>query len=170
MAEVMPELRRLTVDDEAAVLAFELENRDYFARSVSDRGDEFFEHFADFHAGQVARQEEGVCVFHILIDADGSVLGRVNLYDLEDGRAELGYRFAERVTGRGVATAAVENVALLARDEYGLRVLSAKVSDTNLASQRVLEKTGFVLAGAAEINGTPSPRFELDLGACRSSA
>ena len=43
----MPELKRLDAGDAPAVLAFELVNRAYFAASVSDRGDEYFDQFAD---------------------------------------------------------------------------------------------------------------------------
>jgi [ribosomal protein S5]-alanine N-acetyltransferase len=41
----VPELQRLHAGHAPAVLAFELENRAYFAASVSDRGDEFYEQF-----------------------------------------------------------------------------------------------------------------------------
>ena len=43
-------------------------------------------------------------VFHVLLDGDGAVVGRFNLYNLEDGTAEVGYRVAQQVAGRGVAT------------------------------------------------------------------
>ena len=45
----MPELQRLRADHAPAVLAFELANRAYFATFISDRGDEFFDHFAARH-------------------------------------------------------------------------------------------------------------------------
>jgi ribosomal-protein-alanine N-acetyltransferase len=45
----MFELQRLRSDHETAVLAFERENRAYFAQSISDRGDMFFERFAELH-------------------------------------------------------------------------------------------------------------------------
>jgi ribosomal-protein-alanine N-acetyltransferase len=147
-------------------LAFELQNRDYFARSVSDRGDSFYEQFDAHHEALLADQAAGSCVFHILVESDGSVIGRVNLYELENGSAVLGYRIAEHVTGRGVATEAVETVAALARDQYGLSVLLARVSDTNLASRRVLEKSGFVATGPTEINsepGAPATLYRRDL-------
>ncbi len=159
----MAELRRLTREDAPEVLAFELENRAYFARSVTDRGDEFYARFSDHHDALLAQQAAGACAFHILVEADGSVIGRVNLYNLEHGSAVLGYRLAERVTGRGVATAAVESVATLARDDYGLSVLVAEVRDTNMASRRVLEKAGFLAAGPTEINGKPATRYKRDL-------
>jgi ribosomal-protein-alanine N-acetyltransferase len=157
------ELRRLTREDAAAVLAFEMENRTYFARSITDRGDEFFERFTNHHDALLAQQAAGGCAFHILVAADGSVIGRVNLYDLERGSAALGYRVAERVAGRGVATAAVESVAALARDEYGLDVLVAEVSDINVSSRRVLEKAGFVAAGPTEIGAKRATRYVRDL-------
>jgi [ribosomal protein S5]-alanine N-acetyltransferase len=39
----VPELQRLRADYAPAVLAFDLANRAYFAASVSDRGDEFYD-------------------------------------------------------------------------------------------------------------------------------
>jgi ribosomal-protein-alanine N-acetyltransferase len=87
-----------------AVLAFELANRAYFATFVSDRGDEFYDHFTGQHHALLAEQEAGTCVFHVLVGEDGTVLGRFNLVDLEDGTAELRYRVAQHAAGRGVAT------------------------------------------------------------------
>src|SRR5262245_46596293 len=103
----MPELKRLQADHAAAVLAFELTNRAYFAASISDRGDDFFEQFTDLYNASLAEQEAGRCAFYVLLAEDGAVLGRFNLYDIEDRRADVGYRVAQQVAGRGVATAAV---------------------------------------------------------------
>ena len=55
----MPELKCLHAGDAPAVLAFELVNRAYFAASVSDRGDEFYDQFADRHSALLAEQEAG---------------------------------------------------------------------------------------------------------------
>jgi len=103
----VPELQRLRADHAPAVLAFELANRAYFATFISDRGDEFYDHFSERHNALLAEQEAGTCVFHVLVGEDGTVLGRFNLFDLQDGTATLGYRVAQHVTGRGVATATV---------------------------------------------------------------
>src|SRR5215813_7551785 len=88
----VPELQRLRADHASAVLAFELANRAYFAASVSDRGDEFYDQFTEQHNALLAEQEAGTCAFHVLVGEDGSVLGRFNLVDFEDGTAELGAR------------------------------------------------------------------------------
>ncbi|MFE7647463.1 GNAT family N-acetyltransferase [Streptomyces phaeoluteigriseus] len=145
----MPELKRLHANHAQAVLAFELANRTYFAASISDRGDDFFDRFTDGYNALLAEQETGSCAFYVLVAEDGSVLGRFNLYDLEDGIARLGYRVAERVAGRGVATAAVQELCGMATARHGLQTLRAATSHDNAASQKVLAKAGFVPAGPA---------------------
>lgn len=162
----MPELKRLDAGDAPTVLAFELANRAYFAASVSDRGDEFFDQFADRYSALLAEQEAGICAFYVLAAEDGSVLGRFNLYDLEDGTAELGYRVAQHVAGRGVATAAVRELCRLAAAQHGLRTLRAGTSRDNAASQRVLAKAGFVPVGPADpadLGGKPDTWYQRDL-------
>jgi len=159
----MLELQRLRLDHEAAVLAFELTNRAYFAESISDRGDAFFEQFTDGHRALLAEQEAGVCVFHVLVDEDGEVVGRFNLYDLVDGRADVGYRVAQRVAGQGVATAGLRDLCRIAGDELGLRTLTAATNTENIASQRVLAKVGFVVIGPAEVAGRQGTSYELVL-------
>ena len=110
----MPELQRLHAGHADATRAFELENRTYFAASISDRGDDFFDHFSDRYEAALAEQEAGICAFYVLVDEDGEVLGRFNLVDLENGTADLGYRMAQKAAGRGMATAAVREICRLA--------------------------------------------------------
>ena len=159
----MLELQRLRPDHQAAVLEFELANRAYFAESISDRGDDFYENFAERHRAILAEQEAGVHIFHVLVDEHAAIVGRFNLYTVADGTAEVGYRVAQRVAGRGVATSGLLSLCRVARDEYGLRTLRAATSNENLASQRVLAKAGFVAVGPAEVGGRPGTRYELAL-------
>ena len=164
----MPELQRLDAGHAQAVLAFELANRAYFAASVSDRGDEFYDQFTDRHSALLAEQEAGICAFYVLVAEDGSVLGRFNLYDFEDGTAELGYRVAQHVAGRGVATATVRELCRLAAARHGLRTLRAATARENAASQKVLAKAGFVPAGPADpadLGGKPGTWYQRDLAA-----
>jgi [ribosomal protein S5]-alanine N-acetyltransferase len=162
----VPELQRLRADHAPAVLAFELANRAYFAAFISDRGDEFFEQFAERHSALLAEQEAGSSIFHVLVSDDGSVLGRFNLFDLEEGTANLGYRVAQHVAGHGVATATVRELCRLAATQYGLRTLRAATSRENVASQKVLTKAGFVPAGPADpadIGGKQGAWYQRDL-------
>ena len=159
----MPELQRLRADHAPAVLAFELANRAYFATFISDRGDEFYDHFSERYNALLAEQEAGTCVFHVLVGEDGTVLGRFNLYRLEDDTAELGYRVAQHVAGRGVATATVQELCRLAAAQYGLRTLRAATTHDNVASQKVLAKAGFVPVGPAEPGGRPGTWYQRGL-------
>ncbi|WP_427893919.1 GNAT family N-acetyltransferase [Kribbella sp. GL6] len=154
-------LEPLRADHADAVLAFELANRAYFASWIWDRGDEYFANFPARHAAQLAEQEAGVCRFHVLVDEDGAVVGRVNLIDLADGAAELGYRIAEKRAGQGLATAAVRAMLDLARG-YGLTSLRAGASDRNPASQAVLTRTGFRQVGVSSTDLGPGKKYVLE--------
>lgn len=159
----MFELQRLRSDHEAAVLAFELANRAYFADWITDRGDDFYEQFAERHRALLADQDAGAGVFHVLVDGDGTVVGRFNLYDPANGTADVGFRVAQCVAGRGVATSALQDLCRIASERYGLRTLRAAASNENVASQRVLTKVGFVATGPAEVGGRQGSSYELVL-------
>jgi ribosomal-protein-alanine N-acetyltransferase len=146
----MPELQRLRADHAAAILAFESANRAYFATSISDRGDDYFEHFTERHHALLAEQEAGIGAYYVLVDEDGSVQGRFNLVFVGDGVGQLGYRVAQHVTGRGVATATVRDLCSLAASRHGVTTLRAATSRGNVASQRVLLNAGFTEAGPAD--------------------
>lgn len=159
----MPELTLLHEDHGPAVLAFERANRAYFAASVPDRGDDFFDQFTTRFRALLAEQEAGTCAFHVLLAEDGAVLGRFNLVDIEDHTAELGYRVAQHVAGRGVATATVRELCRLAAEEYGVRTLRAATIQRNTGSARVLTKAGFVAVGPADpahLGGEPGTWYE----------
>lgn len=161
----MPELQQLRASHEHEVLRFELANRKYFAASISDRGDEFFDQFTELHMERLAEQEAGTCSYYVLVDEDGSVLGRFNLVeiDIENGTAEVGYRVAQRVSGRGVATGTLRELCHVASSELGLRILKAKTTDDNMASQRVLIKAGFLPVGPTDIHERPATWYQRDL-------
>ncbi|MEU9162507.1 GNAT family N-acetyltransferase [Streptomyces sp. NPDC048424] len=159
----MPRLQLLSFDHAPALLAFERENRAYFAASVPDRGDHYFAHFDERHRALMAEQEAGLCLFHVLVEDGGAVVGRVNLIDVADGSAELGYRIAEKAAGRGVATAAVREACELAVTEYGLTALRAVTTLDNPGSRAVLARTGFLPDGEIDLDGRPGLRFLRDL-------
>ena len=159
----MPELQRLRADHASAVLDFELANRGYFAASISDRGDEYYEHFTERHDALLTEQQAGVGAYHVLVAEDGSVVGRFNLRFVEDRSAELGYRVAQHAAGRGLATAAVRELCHLATAQYGLRKVRAATSLQNSASQKVLSKAGFLPVGPADpsdLGGKPGTWYE----------
>lgn len=161
--DVMPELQLLRADHASALFIFERQNRSYFAASIPDRGDAYFSKFMERHRELVAWQADGTNFPHVLVEVDGTIVGRFNLIEVDGGSAELGYRMAERVTGRGLATATVLQVCSLAVVEYGLRVLHAKTTIDNVRSRSVLNRTGFVPTGELTLNGRPGISYEREL-------
>jgi ribosomal-protein-alanine N-acetyltransferase len=164
----VPELQRLHPGHAPSILAFELANRSYFAASISDRGDEYFDQFTEQYSALLAEQEAGAGAYYVLVANDGSVLGRFNLYRFSGGTAELGYRVAQHAAGRGLATATVRELCRLAAARHGLRTLTAATSLDNTASRKVLAKAGFVPVGPADpadIGGKQGTWYQRDLAA-----
>ena len=162
----MPELQRLRADHASAILDFETANRAYFTASISDRGDEYFEHFTERHHALLADQEAGHGAYYVLVAEDGSVLGRFNLTFVEAGVAELGYRVAAHVAGRGVATVTVRDLCTLAASRHGVSTLRAATAHGNVASQRVLLNAGFLPVGPADpadLGGKEGTWYQRDL-------
>ncbi|WP_433334315.1 GNAT family N-acetyltransferase [Spirillospora sp. CA-294931] len=80
-----------------------------------------------------------------IIDADtGGFAGGIGLYnELETGQAMIGYSLVPAFRGKGLATRSVRLVTGWAFD-VGIKRLIAGTNPTNVGSQRVLEKAGFV--------------------------
>jgi ribosomal-protein-alanine N-acetyltransferase len=98
--------------------------------------------------------------FFIFADADQALVGAITLSNVRRGVAEsgtLGYWIGQPFAGQGHATAAVRAMVAHAFDELKLHRVEAACVPANLASRRVLEKSGFVLEGQAraylKING-----------------
>jgi [ribosomal protein S5]-alanine N-acetyltransferase len=160
-------LEQLSAQHLEAVLEFETVNREYFAASVPDRGDGFFADYPARHAALLRMQDEGTDRFHVLVTADGAIAGRVNLVDIRDGEAELGYRVGRDFAGRGVATEGVRRACELAATAYGLKRLRAETGAANHASRRVLLRNGFRQTGETT---SGDPVFHLDLGGHQPTA
>ncbi|HEY8986945.1 MAG TPA: GNAT family N-acetyltransferase [Streptomyces sp.] len=148
----MMRLERLHPTHAPTLLTFETDNRAYFARTIPDRGDAYFREFDTRLTALLEEQANGICHFHVLLSGN-EVAGRINLVDVEDGIAELGYRVGERWAGQGAATWGVGEVCRLARKVYGLHTLFAGTAPENLASRTVLERNGFVPTGTTDRGG-----------------
>ncbi|XP_047951162.1 uncharacterized N-acetyltransferase p20-like [Salvia hispanica] len=82
------------------------------------------------------------------ICAAGRVVGSITVSSFSGCRGELGYALASEYWGRGIATRAVALAATCAFLEMPhLERLEAVVDVDNPASQRVVEKAGFVREG-----------------------
>ena len=100
-----------------------------------------------------------------MVAEDAQVVGMISCTKpAGERRYEIGYGTAPACMGRGVATAAVAAMLDVARDQ-GLFGLTAETSVSNPASQRVLEKNGFVRRGGrVDAEDGPLVCWSHDLG------
>lgn len=140
-------IRTLHPADAARLLAFELENRDWFEQHVEARAPEFYT--PEGVAAHIEAHLGGDMHPCVLLDDGGHIIGRANLrrIDTGAGTGEVGYRIALSHARQGLASLALEHLKQVARAEYGLRMLNAYISAGNLGSTRVMEKCNFIRAG-----------------------
>jgi ribosomal-protein-alanine N-acetyltransferase len=140
-------------DDVPAITDLLRANRDFLAPWEPARSDEYFteETQLELVDSGLAAYERGTAVAHVILD-DGELVGRINLNDIVRGpfqSCHLGYWVAQTANGRGVATAGVAAIARVAFEGVVLHRIQASTLLHNLASQRVLERNGFVRIGMA---------------------
>ncbi len=108
----------------------------------SDAGKKFIEN---------SIKDEPVHIF--AIDVNGEAVGGIGIYpqsDIHCKNAELGYWLGEEFWGHGIVTKAIIQVLEFAFKTYDINRVFARPFGTNIASQKVLEKAGFVLEGRFE--------------------
>lgn len=105
-------------------------------------------------------QTEGVDGVFRAIVFEGKIVGNASVEKMSDIRcrdAEIGYFVSEEFYSRGIATEAVREICEIAFREMPIVRITGLVFGRNIASQRVLDKNGFVLEGnlrnAATKNG-----------------
>ena len=150
----MISLELLSEENSLDVYFFEKENREYFERNLPPRPANYFdlEGFKEITRELLREQENHDVYMHLIRDAQGIMVGRINLSVLGKDRktAELGYRIGENVTNLGYASEAVKLVLEKAFTTYGLHRIIAGTATGNLASQRVLLKNGFTFSRVIE--------------------
>lgn len=88
---------------------------------------------------------------------NGEFIGDISFKGLEEnGTVEIGYGILKKYWNNGYATEAVAAMTRWAYFQDGVVRIEAETEPTNMSSQRVLEKCGFVPSG---IIGNEGPRF-----------
>jgi 8-oxo-dGTP diphosphatase len=105
--------------------------------------------------------------FAIERNSDRRLIGCIGLQpaetgpDVSKGALEFGYWLGKRYWGEGYATEAVGRLVRFGFLELDLQEIWGAAVPTNDASHRVMEKNGFVIAGAgerpSEVRGHPLP-------------
>lgn len=85
------------------------------------------------------------------IEINGEAAGGIGLHfqtDIYRKNAELGYWIAEPYWGKGIMTKAVSRMVDYGFKTFEIQRIFARPFGTNIASQKVLEKAGFILEGS----------------------
>lgn len=146
-------MRLLRETDAAALAAAYVRNRAYLSPWEPARPEEYYTE--DWQSADIANRlvahDAGEAHPFGLFDGD-RLVGRFNLAGVVRGpfqSAGLGYCVDSAHAGRGLASAAVQAIVEIARDELGLHRIEASTLLHNAASQRVLIKAGFQHIGMA---------------------
>ncbi|MGF6331440.1 ribosomal-protein-alanine N-acetyltransferase [Pseudomonas sp. BS3782 TE3695] len=161
-------VRILQSTDAEALLAFEMDNREWFERFIDARDAAFYtmqgvtDHIAAYLSGFTA----GTWHPFVLEEAGGTIVGRANLkgIDLSARSAEVGYRIAQSACGRGLAKLAVRHLIQEAQLHWNLKQLVANVYAGNIGSAKVLERCGFLIEPLSRQETTEHEyRFDLSI-------
>jgi RimJ/RimL family protein N-acetyltransferase len=100
---------------------------------------------------QFATQDDPIHIF--AIEVNGEAVGGIGLHpqsDIHEKNIELGYWLAEPFWGQGIVTSAVREMVDFAFRTYDITRVFARPFGSNIGSQKVLEKAGFVLEARLE--------------------
>ena len=94
------------------------------------------------------RRQKGIaCGFSILVDGKFAGIMGINSIDREAGTADLDYWVATPFWNNGIGTAAASQAIKYVFKNLGLGILQSTCFVRNPASNRVLEKNGFIEIG-----------------------
>lgn len=100
----------------------------------------------DYYMSQ--QGELGWSKWKAYLKADGSFVGRAGVsVDLHTGEPELGYSFARRAWGHGLASETARAIVAWMWANTALDAITAFAVVDNLASRRALEKVGMTFVG-----------------------
>ncbi len=146
-------LRLIAPADAAELAELVLANRTFLAPWDPVRPDDYFtvEGQQVAISGVLRQHEQGLSLPCVILD-EARIVGRITLNGITRGPLQscsVGYWVSAADNGRGIATAAVRSVAWIAFDDVKLHRIQAETLPHNAASQRVLERNGFVRYGYA---------------------
>ncbi|SRR5258705_13468987 len=92
--------------------------------------------------------------FHIMaIDINGEAVGGIGIHpqsDIQCKNAELGYWLAQPYWGHGIMSKAIIQMVDYGFQTWDINRIFARPFGTNIASQKALEKAGFIMEGRFE--------------------
>lgn len=149
----MAGIRLIRVEDAAPLAELVQINREFLAPWEPPRSEKYFTLDGQRAAIEdaLAQYERYIAAPYVILE-HGRIVGRVTLSNIVRAAFQscnLGYWVGAAHNGRGLATAAVGEIMNVAFREVGLHRIEAGTLLDNIASQRVLERNGFVRFGVA---------------------
>ena len=138
-------LRRITNEDVAEIFALRSspELMRYIPRPLITTVEEAGPYIT--RADNMIAAGEGI-EWAITIKGNRRLIGKAGLYRIQPAnhRSELGYMLLPEYQGKGIATEAVKLMLDFGFDRLNLHSMEAVIDPGNIASERVLQKCGFV--------------------------
>jgi RimJ/RimL family protein N-acetyltransferase len=101
-----------------------------------------------------------------VIDIEGNLCGAIGIHpqaDIHAKNAELGYWLAQPFWGQGIISEAIRQMLSYGFETFEINRIFAKPFGSNMASQKVLEKTGFKLEARFSKTLWKKDRYEDEL-------
>lgn len=136
--------RRVTIDEAMALVQETVSVHGPRVPGYPDEGTRFF-------ALRMLERDPGdddvFAMYHVVERATGALAGHIGFKGAPDlaGSVRIGYAIVSGVRRRGYAVEAVQWLLGLANAHPGVRTVRADTDRGNVASQRVLERSGFAL-------------------------
>lgn len=130
----------------------------YIPRPLAKNEEEALEHLALIDSGL---EKNEAINWAITIRGNSKLVGIIGFYRTkhEDYRSEIGYMLLPEVHGKGIASEAVEIVVEFGFNEMKLHSIEAVIDPENIASEKVLQKNGFIKEGHFKENGFFDGKF-----------
>lgn len=136
--------RIATLGDTSKILTFEQENKVWFLNYLPKT---YLDKLTlSFIQKQIEDQTEKK--YYLVYSNSGQLIGRFNLYFLEENRrvVEVTYRIDQRWSGQGIASYILKRLVAYWASS-GVEEIHATTLTSNLASNKLLIRTGFNISG-----------------------
>lgn len=138
-------LRRVDNNDVNEIFAIrsDVELMKYIPRPLVKNNDEALEHIANIEAK--IENNEGIN-WAITLKGNPKLIGIIGFYRInpEHSRSEIGYMLLNEYSGKGYVTEAIQELLNYGFNTLKFHSVEAIIDPENLASEKVLQKNGFV--------------------------
>ena len=145
-------IRPVSIKDAAFIL--ELMNTPKWIKNIGDRHVRTVEEAANYVKEKALPQLEthGYGNNLVIRKEDQTKLGTCGIYHREGKtNPDIGFAFLPAYEGKGYAFEAANQLIIAAKNNYGLKELSAYTLESNLASRKLLERLGFKEIGKGSL-------------------